>query len=511
MKKNLTLGLSTGLLLAFSFPPFKTGFLAYVALIPFFLLLEDKHGITAFRWGYLTGLFIDIATLFWIGWVTFPGLIGALLVLPVYIGFYALLHTFLIRRLNAGAYIILPFLWTCIEYLQSIGETAFPWNYLGYTQSYYLTFIQYAEYTSVYGVSFWVVLLNVLIFFLWRKWSNLTLRRVLFVALLILFFVPFIHGQYVLNSKNQNQKKIKIALLQGNIDPFEKWEKDLYEKNFKVYENLSREAIKQAPDLLVWPETATPFYIRYEQAYLERIRRLIDSTNTALLTGSVDFEYLEDGSYLYYNSALGFEPNLHYIQRYAKMILVPFSERVPYKNYFPFNVLKNLLFDMALGIGDYSKGQDYNIFTFKTKSLYEKKNYGFTYKFAVAICFESVFPNHIRKLIQKGADILIIITNDAWFGKTSAPFQHTQIAVFRAIENRIAIARCANTGVSCFIDDVGHVQKSTPIFKDASIINDVPLRNNETFYMKYGNIFALFTLITTVICILCTPLLNKRL
>ncbi|MBN2410886.1 apolipoprotein N-acyltransferase [candidate division KSB1 bacterium] len=510
MKRKLTLGLSTSLLLAFSFPPFKTGFLAYVALIPFFLLLENKHGFDAFRWGYLTGLFIDIATLFWIGWVTVPGLFGALLILPLYIGLYALLHTFLIRNLGIRAYIILPFLWTCIEYIQSIGETAFPWNYIGYTQSYYLTFIQFAEYTSIYGVSFWVVLLNVLIFLLWRKWSDILSRRGLFFTLLGLFLIPFLHGQYVLNSQQQSQKKIKIALLQGNIDPFEKWQNDLYEKNFHVYENLSQNAINKEPDLLVWPETATPFYLRYEQVYLERIRNFVDSTKTALLTGSVDFEYLDDGSYLYYNSALGFEPNLYYIQRYAKMILVPFSERVPYKNYFPFNVLKNLLYDMALGIGDYSKGEDYHIFSFRTKSLYEKKNYGFTYKFAVPICYESVFPNHIRKLTQKGVDFLIIITNDAWFGKTSAPFQHTQIAVFRAIENRVAIARCANTGISCFIDAVGHVRKSTPIFKEASIIDDVPLRKNETFYMKFGNIFALVSLITTVICILSTLLLKKR-
>jgi len=509
MKKNLTLGLSTGILFAFSFPPFKTGFLAYGALIPFFLLLEDIHGFKAFRWGYLTGLFIDIATLFWIGWVTIPGLVGALLILPLYIGLYAYLHTFFKKYLKLKAFIIIPFLWTAIEYIQSLGETAFPWNYLGYTQTYYLSLIQFAEYTSVYGVSFWIVMLNVLIYVLWRKWANLSLRPVLLILLFFLFVIPFVHGQFVLKYKWDNEKKIKVALLQGNIDPFEKWENDFYEKNFNIYENLSRQAIKANPDLIVWPETATPFYIRYEHSYLERIRQQIDSTNTALLTGSVDFEYQDDGDYLYYNSALGFEPNFHYIQRYAKMILVPFSERVPYKNYFPFNILKNLLFDLKLGIGDYSKGQDYNIFSFKTKSLYEKKIYGFTYKFAVPICYESIFPNHIRNLTQKGANILIIITNDAWFGKTSAPYQHTQIAVFRAIENRIAIARCANTGISCFIDKVGHVQQSTPIFKEAMITGDVPLRNTETFYMKYGNIFALFTLIASGICFLSTKLLKR--
>ena len=234
MKKNFTLALSTALLLAFAFPPFKTGFLAYAALIPFFLLLEDKHGFNAFRWGYLTGLLIDIATLFWIGCVTVAGLFGALLILPLYIGLYAVLHSFLIRHLHTRAYFILPFLWTGIEYLQSLGETAFPWNYIGYTQSYYLSLIQYVEYTSVFGVSFWVVLLNVLLFLLWRNWSEIKIRRGLVIFILMLLMIPFIHGQFVLNSQDQESKKIKIALLQGNIDPFEKWENDLYEKNFKV-------------------------------------------------------------------------------------------------------------------------------------------------------------------------------------------------------------------------------------------------------------------------------------
>ena len=154
MKKNLALSILTGLLFALSLPPFKTGVLAYVALIPFFILLEEKSLKEAFRWGYVTGLFVDIGSLFWIGWVTLPGCIGALLILPFFVALYALLHTFLVQRLSLLAYFFSPFLWSSIEYLQSFGETAFPWNLLGYSQSYYIRLIQYAEYTSVYGVSF---------------------------------------------------------------------------------------------------------------------------------------------------------------------------------------------------------------------------------------------------------------------------------------------------------------------------------------------------------------------
>ncbi|HPG38036.1 MAG TPA: apolipoprotein N-acyltransferase [bacterium] len=498
MKRNLLLGILTGVLLGLSFPPFKTGFLAYFVLIPFFLLLEDKHGFSAFRWGYISGLFADIATLFWIGWVTVPGMIGALLVLPLFWGFYAFLHTFLYRRLQFKAYLVVPFLWTAVEYLQSAGETAFPWNFLGYSQSYYLPFIQFAEYLAVFGVSFWVVSINCTIFLLWKKWSLPRLRSVLAIILGILFLLPAVHGIIRMSDNGVRTEKIKIALLQGNIDPFEKWDKDLYDRNFKVYTDLADSAIKGQPDLMIWPETATPFYLRYEMFYLERVKMIADTANLALLTGSVDFDYDDNGDYRYYNSALGFEANLDYIQKYAKMLLVPFSERVPYKNYFPFNVLKNLLFDMALGVGDYSQGSEYKLFTFHPRSWYLDKNNGNAYQAAVAICYESVFPDHIAKLTRMGANILIIITNDAWFGKTSAPHQHQQIAVFRAIENRIPVARCANTGVSCFIDEYGHVSRSTALFEQALIEQEVALTSSCTFYAKYRFLLPLITLIVTL-------------
>lgn len=502
MRRNILLGLLTGVLLGLSFPPFRIGFLAYIVLIPYFLLLENKQGLSAFRWGYITGLFADIATLFWIGWVTVPGLFGALLILPLFWGFYALLHSFLYRRFHYKAYLFIPFLWTAIEYLQSLGETAFPWNFLGYSQSYYLPFIQFAEYIAVFGVSFWVVIINCIIFILWIKWSVPKYRTGLLVMLAVIFLLPALHGVITLSGINEHPEKIKIALLQGNIDPFEKWDNDLYDRNFQVYTDLSDSAIQRQPDLLIWPETATPFYLRYEQRYLAKVQQIADTASLALLTGSVDFDYNPDGDYQYYNSALGFQANVNYIQKYSKMLLVPFSERVPYKHYFPFNVLKNLLFDMALGVGDYSKGSEYNLFTFRPRTDYLENTSKNSYKAAVAICYESVFPQHIIRLTRMGANILVIITNDAWFGKTSAPYQHQQIAVFRAIENRIPIARCANTGVSCFIDRYGRTSQSTAIFKETFVIQDVALSSSTTFYMRHSQFFPVVMLLITLFALI---------
>ena len=495
MKKNIVLSLLTGIMIALALPPFKTGFIAYGALIPFFLLLEKKSLSEAWRWGYVTGFCIAVFTLFWIGWVTMAGLFGVLLVWPLYIALFAVLHVFFLRTLSSMAYLFMPFLWTGIEYLQSLSELAFPWNYIGYTQSYYLPFIQFADITGIYGVSFWVVGLNVLLFMLWKN-VNTNKRLVFGLSLILLFLLPLPYGFIKLNQPEIG-RELKVSLIQGNRDPNEKWNGDVKESNYRIYEEMTKQALVEQPDVVVWPETAMPFYLRSESQYLKRIRTLIDSADVSLLTGAIDYEYLEDGSYEHFNSVFMIEPGYHTIQRYAKMKLVPFSERVPYKNYFPFNVLKDLLWD--LGLGDYALGRQIATITgrFRATPSVQQNDSTQVYRTAVAICYESVFPDHVRKYVNKGADFLIIITNDAWFGKTSGPFQHAQAAAFRAIETRRDIARCANTGISCFIDRYGRLEQQTPLFKPAAISDTVILNDEQTFYTLHGNLFAVFVSIVS--------------
>ncbi|NOY58873.1 MAG: apolipoprotein N-acyltransferase [Calditrichaeota bacterium] len=511
MKRNLTLSLLTGILIALALPPFKTGFLAYGALIPFFLLLENKRGFEAFRWSYVTGLFIDIFSLFWIGWVTLPGLLGALIALPLFVALFGVLHTFLLGRISIYAYALSPFLWTAIEYLQSFGEIAFPWTYLGYTQTYYLPLIQYAEFTGVYGVSFWVAGFNVILFLLWKDFRQHQLKGIPIAIAVLWMVLPLSYGYYRLQTACSSKEHIKIALVQGNIDPFEKWDLDLYNRNFQVYDRLMRQAAQSEPDLIIWPETATPFYLRYEHKFRNRVHFLVDSINIPLLTGSVDYSFDREGNYKYYNSAFLFEPKTRRIQSYNKMQLVPFSERVPYSQFLPVHLLQKFLYDLKLGVGDYTRGKKYKVLSFKYSGhlgiIRSSKRKNNEIRLAVAICYESVFPEIVRKFIQKkDADFLAIITNDAWFGKTTAPFQHAQIAVFRAIENRVPVARCANTGISCFIDAFGHVSSSTKLFREAIVVHDLPLRDKVTFYTKHGNVFArlvaiiaIFSLITGLI------------
>jgi apolipoprotein N-acyltransferase len=500
MKKNIALALLTGILLALSFPPFKSGFIAYGALIPFFILLENKHGRTAWRWGYITGLCIAVFTLSWIAWATFPGLIGVLMIWPLYIALFAWLFTFLYQRFSYFAYMIAPFLWTSIEYLQSLSELAFPWNHLGYTQSYFLPLIQYAEFTSVYGVSFWIVLINILLLAAY-KFHNIRRQMATAIALTaIVFAIPLFYGLQRMKEIDPNPT-IKVSLIQGNLDPNEKWDIHLYENNFALYEQLTVQALKEKPDLVVWPETAVPFYLRSEPKYLAKLHTMLDSSFAALLTGSLDYKYLDDGSYIYYNCAFFLESGRQRLQHYDKMKLVPFSERVPYKKYFPFNVMKKVFWNF--GLGDYGLGKAVSGFDGrfrKTCAAPPAERTGvYDYKTAVAICYEADFSEHVRKYVNNGAELLVLITNDAWFGKTSAPFQHNQIAVFRAIENRRDIARCANTGISCFIDHYGRVRNATKIYTQAAITGDVRLNDERTFFTRRGHVFV--AVMATISCL----------
>lgn len=501
MKKRMLLSLITAVLFSLSFPPFELGFFAYFVLIPFYYLLEDLNYKESIRWGYLTGLFINIGTLYWINWVTVPGAIAAILYLPVYLIVYAVLHTFLRKKLESKyLFICIPFLWTGMEYLRSLGVLGFPWNSLAYTQTYYLSLIQYVSYTSVFGVTFWVAIINVFILLIIKNASNVKKVAIYFIFLIALFIIPWLYGRWVIpENETDSIQKIRVGLIQGNVDPYLKWDDEFVDENLKIYDNLSRELKDAQTDLLVWPETATPVYLRDSQKYLQAIRTLIKDLNVCLVTGTPDYKFLPDHSYETYNAAFLFTPLTNVLQVYHKLHLVPFGEQVPFTDVFP--LLKDFLETLEMGEGNFSSGE--KIVSFKIPVLNKnKKIKNNSFLAPVIICFESMFSNLVRKFVNNGADIMIIITNDAWFGKTSAPYHHAQAAVFRAVENRIEIARCANTGVSMFIDAFGRTTKSTGIFQKATRVHDMQLRSETTFFTKYGHLFTITVTLLNVIPVL---------
>ncbi|MBD3289821.1 apolipoprotein N-acyltransferase [candidate division KSB1 bacterium] len=490
MYKKLSLALFSGVILSLSFPPFKLGFLAYFGLIPLFILLNNENYKGAMKWGYLTGLFFNMGTLYWINWVTLPGTIAAILYLPVYFVIFAIFYTFLRQRLGLNyLFFCIPFLWTAIEYIRSLGVLGFPWTSLAYTQTYYLSLIQYASFTSVYGVSFWIVCINVVIMAIFYNHNKLKRAVTLYMFLIALFIIPWIYGNLVQpDAEEDAREKVRVALIQGNIDPFLKNDSEFWDEQFAIYDSLTQAAVNHDPQLIIWPETAVPTYLRYDRDYLSNVRNLVDSIDTPLVTGAHDYKYYSDSEYRTFNSAFLLEPGKHLMESYAKLHLVPFGERVPFTEVFP--KFKDFLESLEMGEGNFSPGEALKTFHMPIEDEISGRQQEI--RVPLIICFESLFPELVRRfVIHDAAQLLVIITNDGWFRRSSAPYHHAQVAVFRAIENRIDIARCANTGVSMFIDAFGRVSQQTPLFKALYVVGDVQLRNQQTFFSRHGNVFSI--------------------
>jgi apolipoprotein N-acyltransferase len=238
----------------------------------------------------------------------------------------------------------------------------------------------------------------------------------------------------------------------------------------KIYERLSLKVAEQHPDLIIWPETATPFFFQQAREYQPMVLDIPNKTNAFLLFGSPSFK-VERGKMNHYNSAYLASPSKEIIGKYDKIHLVPYGEYVPLGE-----ILS--LGSLGEGIGNFKSGKV--IYNFSIPQG----------KFGVLICFEIIFPDLCRRFVKSGADFLVTITNDAWFGRTSAPHQHFTMAVFRAVENRVFIARAANTGITGFIDPRGKIVKKGEIFTEEAMSETIRLSKRKTFYTLYGDVFA---------------------
>lgn len=485
--------LTTSIGLIFIFPPLPTGFLAPFVLIPYFFLVEKHSPWMLAKIGYVAGLIWGMGTIYWIGWATVPGLLGALLVFALYFALYSFLQGWFYQVWGKTAFWFAPVLWFFVEWFSSLGPMAFPWNALAYSQASYPVLIQFASYVGTYGVGFWLVLLNVLIYkaVVNRHLKQRCIIPVFFAICLVL--IPLVYGMTVVSHKEKPEMSMQVTLVQGNIDPYKKWTASFIDSNITIYETLTRQTVNNETGLVVWPETAVPGYLKYRYSYLKRIRALVDSLDTPLVVGAPDYRWIEKGQAEFYNSVFLVEPNRHHMQQYSKMHLVPFSERVPLVSEFP--ALYRLIKKMIMDIGDFTPGDSLTAMDIGNDP---------GKRFGTVICFDSVFPQHVRNLIAMESRFLVIITNDGWFGRTSGPYQHASMAVLRAIENGVDVVRCANTGVSCFVDRYGYVKQATPIYQRKVIQQPIDLYEKETFYVRYGHVWIWIMAISTGILSLVT-------
>ncbi len=492
-KKNMLLAALSGLLLTGAFPKIGFDWLIWFALLPLLYALKDMPVRSAFRMGFITGLVHFLTLLYWLvavmrtyGYlpaylsIAVLGLLAAVLALFTAL-FSAALAAF--GKTPVRSLIMIPVCWVAVEYLRSFIFSGFPWELLGYSLFNRLQLIQISDILGVYGLSALIAFTNAtlflsLLYFTKRRWQDTAVsHRPALGSVIVLtaaFVLTLLYGYGRLNTIDKQMAaspKARIAVIQGNIDQAIKWNPAFQIDTVKKYNRLSASIVEQQPDLIVWPESATPFYFLYDIKPSELVFEGIDQTAKDYLIGSPSFVRTND-VVKYFNSAYLISPLTKTIAKYDKTHLVPYGEYVPFKKWLPF------LGKIVAQVGDFEAGTIGNTLQWKDQQV------------GVQICYEIIFPGLSRAMARNNASLLINITNDAWFGKTSGPYQHFSMTVFRAVENRLSLARAANTGISGFIDPAGRILAATALLEEAVVTRSVPLLKEKTVYTKIGDLFA---------------------
>jgi len=489
------------------FPNLDFGWLAWIMLVPLHLAVDGLSPKQSFWWGWFAGTLGFAGTVSWVitamhsyGQVPLIISIFLMILLASYLGLYVGLYTLGVSWFKQSTLMVIwlaaPSLWVALELLRTYLFSGFPWALLGYSQYQWLTVIQIADIAGVYGVSFIIVLTNVMIVQCigWAKnriekeqmpfpWPTVT--STIGVLGLTLAYGTWQLDQYA--ERLASTDSLRVGVVQGNIDQARKWDETYRQETVNRYNTLSRQAAKDT-DLLIWPESATPFFFEREPNYQQQVAAVVQETNTPLLFGSPTLRRYQDGTPFLMNSAYLLTPQGEIAGRYDKRHLVPFGEYIP---------LRSILFfldKLVVGIGDFRSGVGPMTVTLPLQDERPPLNFG------VAICFEVIFPDLVRLMAKEGPDFLVTITNDAWFGDSVAPYQHFGMVVFRAVENRLAFARSANTGISGFIAPTGHILATTPIFTQEALTGTIPLRTTMTFYSQNGDVFAWSCVILLTVC-----------
>jgi apolipoprotein N-acyltransferase len=405
-------------------------------------------------------------------WVIYP----AVLVLAAYLGLFVALFGFIVRfvrrRIGWSPLVTAPAAWAAAEWVKSWGPLGCPWGNLGYALAREPVWIQAASVVGASGLTVWIVTVNALLAgALAARTKTSRALRVLAAAGIVA--APILWGSARLRGAD-GHPSLTVALIQPNIRSDEKWDPARQEKSVTTLTRLTLAAARREPrpDLVVWPETALPFYVRLEPAKLIRLFDLARQAGVPLLIGYPDAQLTTQGSVITHNAAGLVLPNGTIAGQYEKIHLVPFGERIPFQGVFPF------LGRIDLGQAEWTPGDAYTVLSLRGSA------------FSVLICFESIFPELARRFAGEGAQFLVNITNDEWFGPTAAPWQHSDMAILRSAELGMGMARCANTGISMFIDPYGRVTAETPLFHEATLVGTLHLATRPTFYAVWGEALA---------------------
>jgi apolipoprotein N-acyltransferase len=457
------------------------------------LLLLALRGLaprTAAAVGFGASLLAHTAVWHWIYVVTVvyghaPAAVGVLA--PALLAIYPALFgaafgagfAALAARGLAGPFAV-ALVWTALDHARSFFLSGWPWATLGYAQHQNAALLPLVAWTGVYGLSFVSALGGAAIAAFAegrRRAAAAAAGGVALAHALGLVLVPPSQG-------GAPAETLRVAVLQGNIEQGVKWSDAWRERTLAIYADQTREAARRGARLIVWPETALPGALEVDRSLAEAVEALARETGAWLVVGGVGlaFEAGPGRPSHYFDSAFVISPDGELRDRYDKTHLVPFGEYVPLRG-----LLGLFVRSVASGIApaDVSEGA-------RPRSIRIEPD-GRPISVGVAVCFELIFPDLVRRFAADGAALLLGITNDAWYGRTGAPYQFLAISALRSAETGLWMARAANTGVSAFVDAAGRVTEATPIFEPALLVADLPLHpdpRRATFYVRHGDLFA---------------------
>jgi len=493
---NITLAIISGLLLAFSFPTMFSGWMApslgplgWVALVPLFVAIADARPRRAFLIAFVTGLVCYGISIYWIyhavhvfgkmGVVT-SVIVTLLLVLLVstYLALGPMIARYIKTRWRGEMIVLLPVVWTALEFARTYFPFGgFPWANIAMSQWQALIPLQILDVLGMYGLIFVMIWVNWIIAELVMIFRGETRAfigaKVVATVLIISVVIGYgLHRMDAVEDVMADSEVVSVGIVQGNIPQDEKWQATKARYNLDVHRKATKELFESGVDLIVWPEASFTQYVS-DQVSSADPRSFGLPMQTLGPLPAVMFGVIVYGkNNNAYNSALLFDAKGELLGRYDKSHLVPFGEYVPMKDYLFF--AKKL----TTPIGNFQFGKRFEPMKFSKGKL------------ATLICYEDAFPDISRKMVRKGADILVNLTNDAWYGWSSAAYQHLALGVLRSVETRRFTIRSTNTGISAFISPTGDVVMKSPMFERLVMVGAVNPMTMLSPYVKYGDWFA---------------------
>jgi apolipoprotein N-acyltransferase len=501
--KEILLALLSGILTALSFPKFNLSFFAWISLIPLFFVLSGKNLRSSFLLGLIAGFSHYALLIYWIPSV--PAHYGNLsfilsfiiyvifvLYLALFWAFFSLLFSKLYRSYPKLSFLLAPFIWVSMEYILTHLLTGFPWCLLGYSQFKNIFFIQLASITGVYGLSFFLILFQSM-FVLSMKFRK---RHSFFIALGLILLIH-LGGFLSLKKVTPDENTFTASVIQGNVSSDIYWDRISTQEILELFNRhieLSHRSYAEGAGLIIWPEFSVPLCFSCQEElynyFKKRLFKFVTDTNCTLLLGTNEIKSSQEKNF-YYNTALCLSSDLS-MSHYYKIHLVPFGEYTPYKKVFSF------IEKLTHAIGDITPGTQYSLHQYEGL------------KFGSPICYEIIFPDQVRKFAKKGANFLVTITNDGWYGKSSAPYQHFAMAVLRAVENRRYLLRAATTGISGIIDPYGRILSQSELMTKTFLLGEITPSEKLTFYTRFGDVLPLGSLTLALVFLILAIFKRKK-